>query len=86
MKDESDKTESDSEVEYLKSKKEYKDIISLDCFTLFQKIYTQLDPKNKPTLSDFSITLQVKKPGKFKVSESTIKDTEVRVFFCENIK
>ena len=39
MKDESDKIESDSEVEYLKSKKEYKDIISLDYFTLSQKIY-----------------------------------------------
>ena len=40
MKDESDKTESNSEVEYLKSKKEYKYIISLDCFTSSQKIYT----------------------------------------------
>ena len=57
MKDESNKTESDLEVEYLKNKKEYKCIISLDCFTLFQKIYTQLGPKNKPTLSDFSVTL-----------------------------
>ena len=94
MKDECDKTESDSEVEYFKSKKEYKEIISLDCFTLFQKIYTQLSFKNKLTLSDFSVTLQVRKLSKFKVSKSTIKykfffveiSSKIRLLFIKQIQ
>ena len=35
MKDKSNKTESDLEVKYLKSKKEYKSIISFDHFISF---------------------------------------------------
>ena len=94
MKDKNNKIECDLEVKHLKSKKEYKNIISLDCFTLFQKIYTQLSFKNKLTLSDFSVTLQVRKLSKFKVSKSTIKykfffveiSSKIRLLFIKQIQ